>query len=41
MTKTAQDNAYAEGINRIIKNYYVEHWNPKNFNQLKQMTRRR
>ncbi|MCL6221010.1 IS3 family transposase [Zunongwangia pacifica] len=40
MAKTAQDNAYAERINRTIKNDYIAHWNPKNFNQLKQMTRK-
>lgn len=37
MAKTAQDNAYAERINRTIKNDYIELWQPKNFEQLKRM----
>jgi len=37
MAKTAQDNAYAERINRTIKNDYIEYWNPKDFEQLKRM----
>ena len=37
MAKTAQDNAYAERINRTIKNDYIELWNPKSFEQLKKM----
>jgi transposase InsO family protein len=37
MAKTAQDNAYAERINRTIKNDYIEIWNPKSFEQLKKM----
>lgn len=40
MAKTAQENAYAERINRTIKNDYIEHWKPKNFNQLKKMTKK-
>lgn len=40
MAKTAQDNAYAERINRTIKNDYIEHWKPKNFDQLKRMVKR-
>src|SRR5690606_477028 len=40
MAKTAQDNAYAERINRTIKNDYIEHWNPKNFDQLKRMVKK-
>lgn len=31
----AQDNAYAERINGTIKNEYLQHWNPKTYNQLK------
>lgn len=37
MAKTAQDNAYAERINRTIKNDYIEYWNPKDFEQLKRL----
>jgi hypothetical protein len=37
MSKTAQDNAYAERINRTIKNDYIEYWKPKDFEQLKRM----
>ncbi|NVO58711.1 DDE-type integrase/transposase/recombinase, partial [Rhodobacteraceae bacterium B1Z28] len=37
MAKTAQDNAYAERINRTIKNDYIEHWKPKTFEQLKRI----
>tara|TARA_R110000850_G_scaffold218852_2_gene344415 strand:- start:32083 stop:32919 length:837 start_codon:yes stop_codon:yes gene_type:complete len=40
MAKTAQDNAYAERINRTIKNDYIEHWKPKNFDQLKRMVKK-
>jgi transposase InsO family protein len=40
MAKTAQDNAYAERINRTIKNDYLEYWNPKSFNQLKRMVKK-
>ncbi len=40
MAKTAQDNAYAERINRTIKNDYIELWNPKSFDQLKRMVRK-
>jgi transposase InsO family protein len=40
MAKTAQDNAYAERINRTIKNDYIEHWKPKSFDQLKRMTKK-
>lgn len=31
----AQDNAYAERINRTIKEEYINHWNPKTFAQLR------
>ncbi|MFD0933285.1 IS3 family transposase [Psychroflexus salinarum] len=40
MAKTAQDNAYAERINRTIKNDYLEYWNPKSFTQLKRMVKK-
>ena len=34
MAISAQDNAYAERINRTIKEEYIDHWKPKNFGQL-------
>lgn len=37
MSKTAQDNAYAERINRTIKEEYLDYWKPKDFKQLKRM----
>jgi putative transposase len=37
MAKTAQDNAYAERINRTIKNDYIEYWRPRDYEQLKRM----
>ena len=40
MAKTAQDNAYAERINRTIKNDYLEYWNPKSYSQLKRMMKK-
>ncbi len=40
MAKTAQDNAYAERINRTIKNDYIELWKPKSFEQLKRMVKK-
>lgn len=30
----AQDNAYAERINRTIKEEFIDHWKPKNYKQL-------
>lgn len=39
MALTAQDNAFAERINRTIKEEYLDYWNPKNFAQLKRMTK--
>jgi putative transposase len=30
----AQDNAYAERINRTIKEEYIDHWRPKTYRQL-------
>lgn len=38
MALSAQDNAYAERINRTIKEEYLDYWKPENFNQLKQFT---
>jgi transposase InsO family protein len=38
MALSAQDNAYAERINRTIKEEYLNHWRPKDFSQLKTMT---
>ncbi|NKI25219.1 IS3 family transposase [Arenibacter sp. 6A1] len=35
MALSAQDNAYAERINRTIKEEYLSYWQPKNFNELK------
>lgn len=35
MSLCAQDNAYAERINKTIKEEYLNHWKPKNYNQLK------
>lgn len=35
MGLTAQDNAYAERINRTIKEEYLSYWKPKNFKELK------
>ena len=34
MGLTAQDNAYAERINRTIKEEYLDYWKPKTINQL-------
>lgn len=38
MALSAQDNAYAERINRTIKEEYLDYWEPKSFGQLKTMT---
>lgn len=38
MCKSSQDNAYAERINRTIKEEYLDHWKPLNFNDLKNFT---
>lgn len=40
MAYSAQDNAYAERINRTIKCDYIDHWQPKNFKELKNMVKR-
>ena len=37
MALSAQDNAYAERINKTIKEEYIEYWKPKNYEQLKKM----
>ena len=37
MGKSAYENPYAERLNRSIKNDYLKHYNPGNFNQLKTM----
>ena len=38
MALSAQDNAYAERINRTIKEEYLGYWRPKTFGQLKRCT---
>lgn len=40
MALSAQDNAYAERINRTIKEEYLDHWNPQTYNQLKSQVKR-
>ena len=40
MSKTSQDNAYAERINKTIKEEYLDYWKPSDFNTLKQQTKR-
>lgn len=40
MALSAQDNAYAERINRTIKEEYLDYWEPKTFSQLKKDLRR-
>jgi len=40
MALSAQDNAYAERINKTIKEDYLDHWKPKTFEQLKRMTKK-
>lgn len=37
MALSAQDNAFAERINRTIKEEYLDHWKPNSFSQLKRM----
>lgn len=37
MALSAQDNAYAERINKTIKEEYIAYWKPKNYEQLKKM----
>jgi putative transposase len=40
MSLSAQENAYAERINRTIKEEYLDYWKPKSFNQLKRYVRK-
>jgi len=40
MCKSSQDNAYAERINRTIKEEYLDYWKPKDFKQLKAYTKK-
>ncbi len=40
MSKHAQENAYAERINRTIKEEYLDHWKPENFKQLKKYVKK-
>jgi transposase InsO family protein len=40
MSLSAQDNAYAERINRTIKEEYLDHWRPTSFAQLKTMVKK-
>ena len=40
MALTAQDNAYAERINRTIKEEYLDYWKPNNFKQLKRYVKK-
>ncbi len=37
MALSAQDNAYAERINKTIKEEYIDYWKPQNYEQLKKM----
>jgi len=36
----AQENAYAERLNRTIKDEYLEYWKPKTFDQLKRQVKK-
>lgn len=38
MCKSSQDNAYAERINRTIKEEYLDYWKPSDFKQLRRYT---
>lgn len=40
MALCGQDNAYAERINRTIKEEYLDYWNPKTFDQLKKCVKK-
>lgn len=40
MALSGQDNAYAERINRTIKEEYLDYWKPQNFQQLNSDVRR-
>lgn len=38
MAKVCFENPHAERINGTIKNYYIQHWSPNNFAELKKYT---
>lgn len=40
MALSAQDNAYAERINRTIKEEYLDYWKPKTFSELKRFVKK-
>ncbi|AVR43853.1 integrase [Christiangramia fulva] len=40
MALSAQDNAYAERINRTIKEEYLDHWRPQSFSQLRNQVKK-
>ncbi|MDO9261986.1 MAG: IS3 family transposase [Flavobacteriaceae bacterium] len=40
MALSAQDNAYAERINKTIKEEYLDYWKPKTFEQLKKYAKK-
>lgn len=40
MGATAQENAFAERINKTIKEEYLQYWKPKNLQQLKTMVKK-
>ncbi len=40
MALCGQDNAFAERINRTIKEEYLDYWNPKTFDQLKKYVKK-
>jgi putative transposase len=40
MALSAQDNAYAERINKTIKEEYLDYWRPGNYQELKQCVKR-
>lgn len=40
MALCGQDNAFAERINRTIKEEYLDYWNPKTFDQLKKCVKK-
>ncbi|OAV42882.1 IS3 family transposase [Lewinella sp. 4G2] len=40
MCDVALDNAYAERLNGVIKQEYLDHWQPKDFDQLKRLVNR-
>ena len=40
MALSAQDNAYAERINRTIKEEYLDHWRPQTYYQLKSQVKK-